>query len=487
MDIRTKLVFALVAVSLGSMLVLGTITYMTVEDDLTERTLDQLDGLAEFKQETLVTILAGWHDRVSLVATRTQLRVELGTFNRTGSTEPADRIRRILADALGGSPTLEQLWVHDLDGALVASAGPVGDVAEASLDLLSHGDAATGVVYAGVTFRDAASPTVSFRTALVQDGETIGFLHAVLGTLDLENLATNFRGLGETGETMIVAEDERGTLRVLHRVRFPSADGGGVTAGLPDDPEGPARRALRGETEPYADGLTDYRGQTVWVATRPVPDTRWGLVVKIDDDEMDQTVAGFRDSLVNVAITLSAFAILLGTFLGFRFAQPIHLLAEAADRIRAGEMDARSNIVREDEVGLLARTFDQMAGELEEQMALLHEFRKYFDVSIDLMCIASTDGYFKRINPAFGKVLGWSEEQMLAEPFFAFIHPDDVEATEHEIVKLAGGIPTISFENRFRRVDGSYLRLHWTTYPEEETGRLYAIARVVPDQSSGTP
>ena len=75
--------------------------------------------------------------------------------------------------------------------------------------------------------------------------------------------------------------------------------------------------------------------------------------------------------------------------------------------------------------------------ELQVRMAELHEYHKFFDVSLDLLCIAGTDGYFKRTNPAFTRALGWTEEQLVSKPFLDLVHPDDVEATQNEIEKLA--------------------------------------------------
>ena len=130
-------------------------------------------------------------------------------------------------------------------------------------------------------------------------------------------------------------------------------------------------------------------------------------------------------------------------------------------------------------MGLLARTFNQMAEELEQKVTLLHEFRKYFEVSLDMLCIAGTDGYFKRVNPAFERTLGWSEEEMLSRPIVSFVHPDDVEKTAREIEKLDQGIPTVSFTNCYRCADGAWKHLMWTAHPEPESGLIYATARAV--------
>ncbi len=108
-----------------------------------------------------------------------------------------------------------------------------------------------------------------------------------------------------------------------------------------------------------------------------------------------------------------------------------------------------------------------------------YDIEKFFNLSVDMLCIAGVDGYFKRLNPAFQRTLGWSLEELLSRPFYEFIHPEDVERTIAEIEKLGGGEPTVSFEHRFSCADGGYKCLVWAAHPEPETGLLYAVARDV--------
>ena len=98
------------------------------------------------------------------------------------------------------------------------------------------------------------------------------------------------------------------------------------------------------------------------------------------------------------------------------------------------------------------------------------------------MCIAGTDGFFKSVNPAFERVLGWDKEALTSQSFMEFVHPDDVQSTLDEVEKLGQGIPTISFRNRYRTASGEYRLLHWASYPDPNTGLLYAIARDITDQ-----
>lgn len=105
------------------------------------------------------------------------------------------------------------------------------------------------------------------------------------------------------------------------------------------------------------------------------------------------------------------------------------------------------------------------------------ELRRLFDLSLDMLCIAGMDGYFKRLNPAWTRTLGYTPDELLARPYLDFVHPDDREATLAAASQLSEGRPIISFENRYRCKDGSYVWLLWNTAAVQEEGLLYAAAR----------
>ena len=102
---------------------------------------------------------------------------------------------------------------------------------------------------------------------------------------------------------------------------------------------------------------------------------------------------------------------------------------------------------------------------------------RFFTLSLDLLCIAGMDGYFKRVNPAWERTLGYTPVEMTASPFLEFVHPDDQANTIAEVGKLASGGETISFENRYRAKDGSYKLLEWNAKPFPEDQLIFAAAR----------
>jgi PAS domain S-box-containing protein len=94
-----------------------------------------------------------------------------------------------------------------------------------------------------------------------------------------------------------------------------------------------------------------------------------------------------------------------------------------------------------------------------------------------MLCVAGFDGYFKRLNPSFERVLGFTKEELLSEPYLNFIHPDDHDATITENKNLSTGSHTLAFENRYRCKDGSYKWLLWAATPFPADGLIYAAAR----------
>ena len=110
------------------------------------------------------------------------------------------------------------------------------------------------------------------------------------------------------------------------------------------------------------------------------------------------------------------------------------------------------------------------------------DLREFIDLSLNLMCIAGTDGYFKYVNPAWQATFGYTREELLARPYLEFVHPDDREATITEGTHIASGENTRSFENRYRCKDGSYKWVQWSAVVTRERGLIYAIGADVTER-----
>jgi PAS domain S-box-containing protein len=102
---------------------------------------------------------------------------------------------------------------------------------------------------------------------------------------------------------------------------------------------------------------------------------------------------------------------------------------------------------------------------------------RHFDLSLDLLCVAGLDGRFRRVNPAWTRVLGWSEAELLARPVADFMHPEDRERTLQARENLANGTPVRGLENRYLCRDGSFRWLEWQSAIEPSGSTVFAVAR----------
>jgi PAS domain S-box-containing protein len=109
----------------------------------------------------------------------------------------------------------------------------------------------------------------------------------------------------------------------------------------------------------------------------------------------------------------------------------------------------------------------------------------FFMLSLDMLCIAGFDGHFRRVNPAWHRVLGYSEEELLSRPFMDFVHPDDREATIAASMKqIERGEDVICFENRYFHKDGTLRWLMWTSTPFREQQVVFGAARDITERKA---
>ena len=135
----------------------------------------------------------------------------------------------------------------------------------------------------------------------------------------------------------------------------------------------------------------------------------------------------------------------------------------------------------EDLLRMLASIGGQI-GQFIERRRAQGELDRFFESSLDMLCIVGFDGYFKRLNPAWENVLGFTNEELLAKPYREFIHPDDLESTVTEAEKVAAGAATTSFENRYRCKDGSYRWFLWNAVPFPRQQLIYCDARDITER-----
>jgi PAS domain S-box-containing protein len=113
-------------------------------------------------------------------------------------------------------------------------------------------------------------------------------------------------------------------------------------------------------------------------------------------------------------------------------------------------------------------------------------YKRFFELSVDMLSISSLDGYFIEINDAFREVLGYSTAHLLSTPFQTFIHPDDLAKTRQVVEQLAKGESVFCFNNRYKHIDGHYLSFSWSAQFDRQSSLIYAVARDITAQKNQT-
>ena len=120
--------------------------------------------------------------------------------------------------------------------------------------------------------------------------------------------------------------------------------------------------------------------------------------------------------------------------------------------------------------------------EVAERKRSEKERERIFSLSVDLMFVAHTDGAFKRVNPSFETILGFTEAELLTKSFFDVIHADDQAVALGAVFNLTKGVSAMDFETRCCCRDGSYRSFSWAAVPVLEEGVFYAVGRDITER-----
>ena len=142
-------------------------------------------------------------------------------------------------------------------------------------------------------------------------------------------------------------------------------------------------------------------------------------------------------------------------------------LGFAVERMNA---EHASNVI-EGELRVLS---DKLEEEVERRTL---ERDRIWHVSEDLLAVTNFQGYFLSLNPAWTRLLGWTEDEIKSMHVSELRHPDDAPHSMAGRTQLAQGVPTVRMENRFRHKDGSWRWLQWTM--TENNGLIYVAGRHV--------
>jgi PAS domain S-box-containing protein len=287
--------------------------------------------------------------------------------------------------------------------------------------------AGRGTVFSDFRIQKPTDRLALFVVApLLQGTQLLGFLAAEVKGANVLRLVQDFEALGNTGEVVLLAQEGTQILLLSPLRGFPQEPAGGNLPGNPGQ-QSVARKALSGESG--SEMGVDFQGVRCMAWWHYLPETRWGVVVKMDESEAYSrlNVLAKRTALLTAGAAL--LAILLSLVAARGISKPIFELKKGVQQIAGGDFHHRVGMTLQDEVGSLSRAFDKMLDRLQEVTASRDELnaeigrRKKVETdnrrlvlavreTTNVVLVADAEGRLEWANEAFTRLTGYTVEEV---------------------------------------------------------------------------
>lgn len=226
-------------------------------------------------------------------------------------------------------------------------------------------------------YAPANEPAAFVAAPVFGHGEVAGVIVLQISNREVYQLAQDYTGLGDTGETIIASKVGEMAVCITPIRHDPNAAFIRRIA-IQSDRTTPIQEAVEGKNGTGV--YVDYRGKEVIAAWRFSPHLQWGVVVKVDATEALAPVVRLRDRLVAVGIGIVVIVVLASAIVSASISRPIIRLTETIQTFAEGDLARRAEISSRNEIGQLANSFNEMADKLKKITVSRDELSAEIDV-----------------------------------------------------------------------------------------------------------
>ena len=447
-SIKNRLIFLLIIFTLIPFILLRIVAYPRIQSDLQDVLIRNLDGIGH-KQSELVTTWINERMKNARVVANNPLMAKCARITREDK-DYSDIVQylEVIKSEYGYKGVLVS---NDKGLVTIATMGENvgGDIAEMDYfkQSVQGNTFVSNVIPSEVPLinefgeKELGMPTMFVSTPLKdREGVVIGVVSLRIDVNALNELMLSLK-LGKTGETYLVNKDgymitesrfsahlkEMGLVkkRCTLELKLISRETGELTAGV--------KQCVAGNSGFDAKGYKDYSGITVLGVWRWLPEFNWGVMAEIDRDEGYGAAYNLNYIVSSLLLVLAFPIVLVAYFIGRKTSVPIIKLKEVTEKMASGDLTQRVDIKREDEIGVLANSFNVMAKSLDEKTkeiaASEKRYRELFN-SIKEGVYQSepgVEGVFTFINKAGAELFGYSspEEVIGTKVKNIYVDPED--------------------------------------------------------------
>ncbi|MEA1917277.1 MAG: diguanylate cyclase [Campylobacterota bacterium] len=502
-NIKNELLVWFFAVSILPLILVSVINFFNLKSDYEENTKEHVSQILDSKVLKVKNYINGLKDGISIIS---MLPTTLDNFEKYSSEFNENRRNRVYHNSPFFDKVVEEegfygIFLIDLNGNIIYTQRAESDLYE---NLLEGPLKDSGLAWAYNRTRALLNTEIStfeyyapsseqasfISVPIFKQKQLIGIFAIQISKQRLFDVIINYKGLGESGEVIAGYLDKKKSVVASIPLRFkPNAfnDHFVLQSNVSVADDTPVKKAVLGNSG--VDISYDYKEDKIVAAWKYIPELRWGMVIKINYDEVMQEA--YNQILFNVLVLLAVIVVItVAIFIVTRhIVNPIQILTQKVNSISLGKDEPFSEEVSslENEVGELAKSFNIMSKSLQESQNTIKNYateleykvdertkeleeaseklqvvnenmKKTLDI-VDEYVIASAtdlDGVITEASSALSKITGYSKDELIGKKHSILRHPDVPSALYKNLWKTIIAGKTWYGEIKNQKKDGSF-------------------------------
>jgi diguanylate cyclase (GGDEF)-like protein/PAS domain S-box-containing protein len=139
------------------------------------------------------------------------------------------------------------------------------------------------------------------------------------------------------------------------------------------------------------------------------------LVILQDATQMELDLSSAKQTITTIVSICVFTAILIAFVVARNISKPIVILKDAASSLGEGNFDTRVNIKSSDEIGILAKAFNEMGKKLGTTTVTKDYVENIIESMADALIVTGINNEIKQVNHATLKLLGYTDDEILAQ------------------------------------------------------------------------
>ena len=354
-------------------MVFGIFTYVEMEQTIKSEILKKLEIVAKLKEKNFQDVFEQNTEKLNLVSSRYQLKVELDNYNNNNKSESQKIMNEIIQAIKPEITKFEDIIILDLSGKVVASTNNIYLGTNHNKDTyFIEGKKQNNVT---ILYKDKSQKLKSYLTGpLILNNKLLGVVTIFYDLGDLLSMFKVFEEQVATGEINLVKKDNNGDALIINPLRFNPEASLNLTVSK-DRVDSPIIQSLLKNEKTFTE-TKDYRGMDVLAVTRYLEKLGWGLVVKMDKAEAFAPLENQKYVTIFIGVLVGIAIITTSTFLGNSISKPIQKLRDVMKDVAQGKFDSKIDVKGPQEIEELAKQFDLMRFNIANTNIHLNEIVK---------------------------------------------------------------------------------------------------------------